>query len=149
MNRILGAQESRMSQERLLGLLKVLFVSVGRHYLHSLSLDESPELRLFIQFNALVINQQHRKRSVSEYALALSVGTGLLNNALQKVSGMTASQIIDYHIICEAKRAVITTDYPMKKIAADLRFDDLAHFSKFFRVRSGMTYSNFERAYAL
>lgn len=149
MDRILLAQQSSVSQERLLGLLKILFALVGRHYLHELQRDEPPEVRLFRRFNKLVGSEQYRKRSVSEYASALSVGVGSLNNALQKVSGMTASQIIDYHIICEAKRAVITTDYPMKKIAADLRFDDLAHFSKFFRVRSGMTYSNFKRAYAL
>ncbi|SDH47014.1 Helix-turn-helix domain-containing protein [Dyadobacter soli] len=148
-SRIEDAEPNWHGQQKLLGLVKVLLVYIGRAYALRELPAESWEMGVFTRFNKMVAADQFNRRPVTDYASALSVGLATLNTALRKVSGMTARQIIQYHIIYEAKKAAITSDLPMKTVASDLQFGDVAHFSKFFRIGAGTTYSDYKRAFVI
>ncbi|WP_409998185.1 helix-turn-helix domain-containing protein [Escherichia coli] len=45
----------------------------------------------------------------------------------------------------EAKRMAIYSETSMKEIAYSLGFDNLAHFSKFFKNNSGSSFSNYRK----
>ena len=82
---------------------------------------------------------------VAEYADDLCVTRSYLNKVVKKVSGFTASQIIQQCIIHEAKKQAIKSGTSMKQIAYNLGFDDSAHFSKFFKSNSGMNFTNYKK----
>jgi len=85
------------------------------------------------------------KKMVCDYADELNVSPNYLNRTIKKVSGFTASHHIQQQIILEAKRHAIYSGISMKEIAYALGFDNLAHFSKFFKSKSGMNFSNFKK----
>lgn len=100
---------------------------------------------LFKQFMSLVKKNFISKKMVSDYAEELCVTANYLNRAVKKVSGNTASYHIQQHIIMEAKKQAVHCGSSMKQIAYQLGFDNLAHFSKFFKNNSGINFTCFRR----
>ena len=82
---------------------------------------------------------------VSDYAGQLYVTPNYLNRTVKKITGFTASHHIQQHIITEAKRQAMFSLSSMKEIAYSLGFDNLAHFSKFFKTNSGMSFRDFKK----
>ncbi|MCF6404592.1 helix-turn-helix domain-containing protein [Chitinophaga filiformis] len=105
----------------------------------------SHEVQIVKTFMQLVNIHYIKKKMVTEYADELCVTRSYLNKVVKKVSGFTASQIIQQCIIQEAKKQAITSGVSMKQIAYSLGFDDSAHFSKFFKSNSGMNFTNFKK----
>ena len=101
-------------------------------------------VRKFMQL--LKTNYKTLKR-VGDYADELIVTPSYLNTIIKKVSGYTASQLIQQCIVMEAKRIALHTGDSMKEIAYSLGFDNLAHFSKFFKNSSGMSFTEFKRTH--
>ncbi|PZR27666.1 MAG: AraC family transcriptional regulator [Citrobacter freundii] len=85
------------------------------------------------------------KKMVSDYADEFCVTPGHLNRIVKKISGFPVSYHIQQQIVLEAKRLAYYSDRSMKEIAYLLGFEDLAHFSKFFKNNSGMNFSNFKK----
>src|SRR5688572_8942105 len=83
------------------------------------------------------------KKLVSDYADDLCISANYLNTIIKKVTGFPASHHIQQCIIREAKRRALYSGAMMKEIAYDLGFNDLAHFSKFFKNYSGSSFSSF------
>ena len=93
----------------------------------------------------LLQEQFTSKKMVCDYASELMVTPNYLNRAIKRVSGFTASYHIQQQIILEAKRHALYSGTSMKEIAYLLGFENLAHFSKFFKSKSGMNFSNFKK----
>lgn len=85
------------------------------------------------------------KRSVADYAGELCITPGHLNRIVKKISGFPVSHHIQQQIVLEAKRQAIYSGNSMKQIAYTLGFNDIAHFSKFFKNNSGMSFTSFKR----
>jgi AraC-like DNA-binding protein len=85
---------------------------------------------------------------VSDYADDLCVTPNYLNRTVKKTTGYTASHHIQQQIILEAKRQATYFSTSMKRIAYNLGFDNLAHFSKFFKHNCGMNFTDFKRVNA-
>ena len=83
---------------------------------------------------------------VSDYAGQLCVTPNYLNRTVKKVTGFTASHHIQQQIILEAKRKAIYSSVSMKEVAYYLGFDNLAHFSKFFKNNCGMNFTDFKKS---
>jgi AraC-like DNA-binding protein len=88
----------------------------------------------------------HKK--VTEYAEHLAVTPNYLNEIVKKVSGFSASYHIQQRIVLEAKRHATYSNSSMKEIAYHLGFDDIAHFSKFFKNVSGQSFTDFKKQVA-
>jgi AraC family transcriptional activator of pobA len=85
------------------------------------------------------------KKSVRDYARALYVTPNHLNKIVKDETGFTARQHIQKKIIAAAQREIYLSGISMKQVAHRLGFDDIAHFSKFFKKASGMSFSGFKK----
>src|ERR1700722_3028782 len=101
--------------------------------------------RLFNNFYAKVDNEFRTKKHVAEYARELSVSPNYLSEVVRKVTGHSAGYHIRQRTVQEAKRLVIYNDASMKMVAYALGFDDLSHFSKYFKNAAGMTFRDFRK----
>jgi AraC family transcriptional activator of pobA len=82
------------------------------------------------------IESPHQKlslRTAKDYAERLSVHVNHLNKVLKENMGKTTTDIISSRIIQEAKILLKQTDWNISEIAYSLGFEEVAHFSNFFR----------------
>ncbi len=78
-------------------------------------------------------------RTAKDYADRLSMHVNHLNKVLKENTGKTTTVIIANRIIQEAKILLKQTDWNISEIAYCLGFEEVAHFSNFFRKQT--TYS--------
>jgi AraC family transcriptional regulator, transcriptional activator of pobA len=105
----------------------------------------SHRMRLFNSFYAKLDEQFKTMRQVAEYASELSVTPNYLTDVVKKVTGYSASYHIQQRMVLEAKRLALYSDANMKMVAYSLGFDDLSHFSKFFKNAAGVNFSEFRK----
>lgn len=82
------------------------------------------------------IESPHQKlnlRTAKDYADRLAVHVNHLNKVLKENTGKTTTDIISSRIIQEAKILLKQTDWNISEIAYSLGFEQVAHFSNFFR----------------
>ena len=132
--------------EILSGLFKVFLIYMKRQ---SATVRQEeihcPHTRLFNSFYAKLDNQFRTKRQVSDYASELFVSPNYLSHVVKKVTGHSASYHIRQRTVQEAKRLVIYNDANMKSVAHSLGFEDLAHFSRYFKNAAGMNFIAFRK----
>lgn len=132
--------------ELLKGLLNVFLIYFTRNLNEQEEVNNNTrEAELVSGFLELVKKHFIQKKLVSNYASELFVTPNYLNRTVKKLTGYTASHHIQQQIITEAKRKAVYTSTSMKKIAYDLGFDNLAHFSKFFKNNCGMSFTDFKK----
>lgn len=78
-------------------------------------------------------NQTLRLRTAKDYADRLSVHVNHLNKVLKENTGKTTTDIISSRIAQEAKILLKHTDWNISEIAYSLGFEEVAHFSNFFK----------------
>lgn len=78
-------------------------------------------------------------KNVSEYAEMLAMSVYQLNSITKTVVGKTASELIDEHIVLEAKRYLLGTANQVKDIAFHLGYEDVSYFIRYFKKRTGIT----------
>lgn len=87
------------------------------------------------------IESQHQRlnlRTAKDYADRLAVHVNHLNKVLKEVTGNTTTQIIANRIIQEAKILLKQTNWNIAEISYTLGFDDIAHFSNFFKKQTSV-----------
>jgi len=96
-----------------------------------------------LSFKYLELVETHfaARKSVSAYAKDLYVTPNHLNKIVKDETGLTARQHIQQKIVSAAKRELKVSGISMKQVAAQLGFEDMAHFSKFFKKASGINFS--------
>lgn len=135
-----------LRSEIISGLLNILIIYLSRKVLHHQSeLACSKDTELVRRFKHLLKRDFASRKMVSDYAAELCVTPNYLNRTVKKITGYTASHHIQQQIILEAKRQAVHSNVSMKEIAYFLGFDNLAHFSKFFKNNSGMNFSRFKK----
>lgn len=72
-------------------------------------------------------------RSAKEYAERLAVHVNHLNKVLKENTGRTTTEIISSRMVQEAKILLRQTDWNISQIAYCLGFEEVAHFSNFFK----------------
>ena len=83
-------------------------------------------------------------KSVTAYADQLCVTPNHLSVSIKRETGRPASDHIRQRIMQEAQRLVAAHDAPLKEIAYQLGFEDVAHFSKLFKRCHGVSFSSFK-----
>ena len=77
-------------------------------------------------------------RTAKDYADRLSVHVNHLNKVLKENTGKTTTAIISHRIVQEAKILLRQTSWNVSEIAWSLGFEEVAHFSNFFRKQTTM-----------
>ena len=78
-------------------------------------------------------HQRLTLRTAKDYADRLSIHVNHLNKVLKENTGKTTTDIITSRIIQEAKILLKQTDWNISEISFSLGFEEVAHFSNFFR----------------
>ncbi len=78
-------------------------------------------------------------RRAKDYAERLAVHVNHLNKMLKEHTGKTTTAIIGSRVLQEAKILLKQTDWNISEIAYCLGFEEVAHFSNFFRKQTAIT----------
>lgn len=82
--------------------------------------------------------QRLNLRTARDYADRLSVHVNHLNKVLKENTGKTTTAIITGRVMQEAKILLKQTDWNISEIAHSLGFEEVAHFSNFFRKQTSL-----------
>lgn len=88
------------------------------------------------------IESPHQKlhlRTAKDYAERLAVHVNHLNKVLKESTGKTTTEIITNRVVQEAKILLKQTDWNISEIAFCLGFEEVAHFSNFFKKQASVT----------
>lgn len=83
--------------------------------------------------------QKLNLRTAKDYAKRLAVHVNHLNKVLKENTGKTTTDFISSRIIQEAKILLKQTDWNISEIAYCLGFEEVAHFSNFFKKQTSLT----------
>jgi len=103
-----------------------------------------PQERLEEFLDLLEIHITHHKK-VSQYANIMNLSPYQLNEITKTTVGKTASQLINEHILLEAKRYLLATSDQVKDIADHLGYEDVSYFIRFFRKQTGFSPETFRQ----
>lgn len=122
--------------------IKLLLLKIKRLAQKSSPVPDGHQL-LVNNFKQLLDADFSSKRFVKEYADLLHVTPKHLNETCKKLTGSTASKIIQERIILEARRMLLYTEKSIAEIAFSLAFTDPSHFGKFYKKITGTTPQSF------
>lgn len=77
-------------------------------------------------------------RTANEYAARLAVHVNHLNKVLREHTGRTTTALIHDRMVQEAKILLKQTDWNISEIAFSLGFEEVAHFSNFFKKQTAV-----------
>jgi len=85
-------------------------------------------------------------KTANDYAAQLAVHANHLNKVLKETTGLTTTTIIHSRIFEEAKILLNNTDWTISEIAFSLGFEEVAHFSNFFKKHAQLSPLKFRSA---
>jgi len=115
-----------------------------KQYLNPVLLEDN-KVDIVRQFNIMVENHYKTQHQVQFYAQELNKSPKTLSNLFSLYNTKSPLQVIQERIILEAKRLLYYTEKSAKEIAAELGFEDAAHFSRFFKNQTEMSPSDFKK----
>ena len=101
---------------------------------------------LFEQFIRLVADYHMQYRNVGFYADKLCLTPKYLSRLIKNATGKSAPEWIDAYVILEAKNLLKYSNNTIKEIVYKLNFPNQSVFYKFFKVRTGMTPSEYRKS---
>jgi AraC-like DNA-binding protein len=133
--------------EMLRMLLKRLIIKLTRlakeQFLKESLTDQ--ELTLVRRFNLLVETNYRIIHSVRSYADMLNKSPKTLANVFALYNQQSPRQIIHERIALEARRLLLYSDKSTKEIAAELGFEEVSNFSRFFKKQVKLAPSDFRK----
>lgn len=140
--------KDNIQAEMLRMLLKRLIIKLTRLAKHQ-QLDnkiKEPDLDIVRKFNLLVENNYRKLHQVQDYANLMHKSPKTLSNLFKIYNQKTPLQIIQERIALEARRLLIYTDKSFSEIAYELGFEELTHFSRFFKKMVDSSPSDFRES---
>ncbi|PZR25418.1 MAG: hypothetical protein DI535_18270 [Citrobacter freundii] len=138
-----------MRLEILQGLLNVLMIYLTRRRGAPLASETGKDQLTVTLFLRLVARDFKSKKMVADYAGIMHLSPNYLNKLVKKITGFPASYHIQQQILAEAKKQALNRDHSMKQIAYSLGFENVFHFSRFFKVNTGINFSQFKKEHLL
>ncbi|MBX2875646.1 MAG: AraC family transcriptional regulator [Saprospiraceae bacterium] len=105
------------------------------------------DLVLFENFRQLLRDNYQLTRNAADYADQLFISYRKLNQVCKSVVKQTAKQFIDFYLLLEAKRLIVSTGLSFKEISFQLGFNEPTNFIKYFKKRTQQTPANFRMQY--
>lgn len=109
--------------------------------------DRKPRSRRMIythEFVRLVRKHFRYERSVAFYAEKLCMSAKYLSLVVKDCTGHSAAEIIDDHVILEAKNLLRFSGKNIQQVAYELNFSNQSSFGKYFKHLTGMSPSEFQ-----
>lgn len=83
--------------------------------------------------------QTLKLRTPKDYADRLAIHVNHLNKVLKEHTGQTTSELIGKRLVQEAKILLKQTEWNVSEISYSLGFEEVAHFSNFFKKQTAMS----------
>ena len=118
----------------------------------TLQINRTADLLLISRFETMIqslmadANTGSETRQPSFYASGLNVHPNHLNAVTRRITGKTASGMIQHHIIIAAKSLLKQTSLPIKEISYRLNFQEPTHFNALFKKLTGLTPQQYRSA---
>lgn len=123
--------------DALAAYLKIIMIKIANINAALIKAYDSYENRIYREFIALLNKHYQDIHEVSAFAAKLSISARKLADICKACSGKGAKDIINEHIITEAKRSLQFSSLPVKEIAFELNFSTPEQFSHFFKKNTG------------
>ena len=91
------------------------------------------------KFLSLIQNESIAYLNVTEYANLLHISPKYFSSACKKLTGKTASEIINEEIIKQSSFLLRNNKLSIKQISSRLGFVNQSHFGTFFRRHTGLS----------
>lgn len=91
------------------------------------------------QFPIESTRQQLQLRTAKDYADRLAIHVNHLNKVLKEQTGRTTTELISSRVVQEAKMLLKQTNWTISEIGYCLGFEEVAHFSNFFRKQTTLS----------
>lgn len=137
----------KMQGEMLRTLLKRLIIKVTRiakKQTEAYQQFTDERMDVIRRFNLLLECHFRTQHEVQFYAQAMNRSPKTLTNIFGLCNYPPPSKLIQRRIILEAKRYLHYTRKSAKEIAEELGFTSAAHFSRFFKLNTGVNFSGFK-----
>lgn len=95
------------------------------------------------QFPIESTHQRIQLRNPKDFAERLSIHVNYLNKVLKEKTEKTTSEIINQRIVQEAQILLKQTQWTISEVGYCLGFEEVAHFSNFFKKYIGLSPNNF------
>lgn len=95
------------------------------------------------QFPIESTRQRLSLRTANDYADRLAVHVNHLNKVLKETIGKTTTELLNERLVQEAKILLRQTDWSISEVAWCLGFEEIAHFSNFFKKQTSLSPSAF------
>lgn len=154
-NEIIQMEESFLNEllvkdnfqgEMLRSLLKRLIIMttrIAKRQNESYQQFPDQKMDLIRKFSLLLEENFKSEHEVKYYARLLNRAPKTLSNAFSLLRQPAPSILIRNRILLEARRYLYYTNKTAKEIAYELGFESPAHFSRFFKLKSGEKISDF------
>lgn len=116
-----------------------------RHARSDVEWSDTPGRRLAAAFGESV-HHNIEQRSVAWHARQIGASTRSVARATTSTLGQRPKEVIDARVILEARRRLAWSTEDITVIARALRFSEASNFTKFFRMRTGVSPSTFRDA---
>lgn len=127
--------------------LKVIMIKLANAGPAVVPATDSFDDKLYRQFLERVSTGYNRTHEVAGFARELAVSTRKLSDLCRRKSGHGAKEIINGHLVAEAKRSLQFSTRPVKQIAYDLSFATPEQFSHFFKKNTGIGPAGYRRLF--
>lgn len=130
--------------------LQRLFIVLYRLWRQSEAAPDRPNslsLRYFRQFQQRV-RQAGTPHGIARLADELAITPVHLNRVCRTVAGKSASQLVQEHLVDEARKYLTYTSYSVSEIAYLLKFEYPNYFARFFKKHTGLSPTEFRERQA-
>ncbi len=118
-------------------LLRILLLKIERlRQPIAPTIKNNEWIRIFVSFKNQVASNYQQTRNAADYASQLGISYKYLNTICKAITGKTAKQLVDEHVVLEAKRFLVVSDVSVKELAFQMGFDEPTNFVKFFKKRA-------------
>ncbi|HEY4337503.1 MAG TPA: AraC family transcriptional regulator [Puia sp.] len=125
--------------------LKIFLIYLGRHSDQQARPCFNRGTQIFEQFMGALERKYLTHRRPADYAEELFLSTSYLNQTIKAVSGRTTSYHIHQRVVLEAQRMAVYANSSLKEAASNLGFEDICHFSRFFKKAAGQSFKSFKQ----
>ncbi|REG83230.1 helix-turn-helix domain-containing protein [Marinomonas pollencensis] len=106
----------------------------------------APQINSFERFIRHLHGSYTQVRDANDYAAKVGTSYKTLNKLCKLATNLTAKQLIDAHVILEAKRRLSIDNTQIQQIASDLGFEEVTNFVKYFKKHTLVTPSQFKKS---
>ena len=128
--------------------LSIFFTELSRHSAEENVVNDKTYMQERLdEFLELLEQNMGAVKQVRRYADMMNLSQYQLNIITKTTLGKTSSQLIQEHIILEAKRYLLATPYQVSQIAFHLGYEDVSYFIRLFKKHTGQSPESFRHKY--